>query len=72
MVLSYGPKVIGKLTSQLILISQVYYVTSLVQVEESVQYLILIVGFWLPLESVIAVCQSCANDSQGSDYEAEK
>lgn len=48
---------------------------SSVQVE-SFQYLLLILGFWFPLESIIGICQhidqSCTNESQGSHYVAEK
>ena len=65
------------MTLQWFLISQVCSIVSLEHIlHESFQFLVLILGFWSPLKSVIGICQnedqSCANESQGSHYEAEK
>ena len=58
------------MASQVFLISQVCSITSLVHVNESFQCLVLILGFWSPLESVIGLGQhedqNCDNESQGS------
>ena len=62
----------GQMAPQVFLISQICLIAIIAQVYASFQYLVLILGFWLLLESVIGICQhedqSSASGSQGSHY----